>query len=301
MSTLSPSSVLVTGAGGNLGRKIIEALAVAPWCARVVGLDLGADPSPFSAAARAKLTLAEGDLRDSGGAWTGLMEGVDAVVHLAAENPDVDATWLQSARSFDMTVNTGLAALRHRVRRFVFASSNHVMGGYKDLPRAAAMGPGALAADLAPAPGTRWDDGTAFQDSTAYATAKLMGERFLNGLASQSSGAFTAVSLRIGWTQPGENRAATISHAGSVIGGFPAVASDEARRDLRWFRNMWLANDDLEGLVLAAVAADASGWPTPGIVVNAMSANRGMDWDIAATERLLGYRCRHDLYAEIGA
>ena len=86
-----------------------------------------------------------------------------------------------------------------------------------------------------------------------------------------------------------------------MIGGFPAVTSPEAERDLRWFRGMWLANDDLRGLVLAALTTDPSSWPAPAVVVNAMSANCGMAWDIAATERLLGYRCCHDLYTEIVA
>ncbi len=62
---------------------------------------------------------------------------------------------------------------------------------------------------------------------------------------------------------------------------------------------MWLANADLTALFTAAVTADSIAWPAPGIVVNGMSNNRGMDWDIATTSRLLGYRPMHDLYAEL--
>lgn len=107
------------------------------------------------------------------------------------------------------------------------------------------------------------------------------------------------MGVRIGWTQPGENRAATISHAGSTIGGFPDADDEDAKRDLRWFRNMWLANEDLATLFLAALTADPSGWPTPGIVVNGVSNNRDMAWNIAATTDLLGYRPRHDLHEEL--
>lgn len=289
MAHASPASVLVTGACGNLGRKITAALADAPWCRQVVGVDLCADPAS-TAEFGGKVRLVGGDLRDPNGAWRSALADIEAIVHLAAENPDVDATWDQAAHSFDMTMNLGLAAAEAGVRRFVFASSNHVMGGYKDAPLATGLAPGSLSTGLPPAPGTRWHDGTLHQDSTAYATAKLMGERFCTGLAARSGGALTAVSLRIGWAQPGENRAETISHAGSVIGGVPKAETEEARRDLRWFRGMWLANADLAALFLAAVSAEPASWPAPGIVVNGMSDNRGMAWDLATTSRLLGYR-----------
>ena len=93
---------------------------------------------------------------------------------------------------------TGYAAL-------VFASSNHVMGGYKDAPLSTGLQPGGLTTDLPPSPGTKWHDGTTFQNSTRLATAKLMGERLVTGLGLQSEGALTGVSVRIGWAQPGEN------------------------------------------------------------------------------------------------
>ena len=299
MAYTIPSSVLVTGACGNLGRKIIEALAASDWCARIVGLDLSSDPSGFSTSPRSKLELVAGDLTAAGTPWAGAFAGIEAVIHLAAENPNVDATWQQASNSFDQSVNVGLLALMHGVRRIAFASSNHVMGGYKDAPLADTLALGALTTTLAPAPGTKWHDGTSFQDSTAYAAAKLMGERLFTGLAVRSEGRLTSVSIRIGWAQPGENRAATISHAGSTIGGFPQARDDTAKRDLRWFRNMWLANTDLTALFLATVTADPSRWAAPGIVVNGMSNNRGMDWDIETTSDLLRYRPQRNFYAEL--
>ena len=45
-----------------------------------------------------------------------------------------NASWEDSAGSMAHSFNVFLAASRHRVRRVVLASSNHVMGGYKDLP-----------------------------------------------------------------------------------------------------------------------------------------------------------------------
>ncbi|HEU4520142.1 MAG TPA: NAD(P)-dependent oxidoreductase [Microvirga sp.] len=300
--TSPPRSVLVTGAGGNLGRKVIEWLARTEWCRTIVGLDVTAAMAPFSERASRRLRLVAGDLLRPEPAWQDAFHEVDAVIHFAAQNPHTDASWADSQASFDMTLNVALTAEKSAVGRLVFASSNHVMGGYKDAPLADAMGPGALTTAIEPAPGTRWNTGAGFMDSTAYAVSKLMGERLCVGLAAHSGGRLTAVAVRIGWTQPGDNLARTINLAGDPkYGAGPEPSDAEGRRDLRWYRNMWLSNDDLGRVFEAAVTADASRWPAPGIVVNAMSANAGMDWDIGETEALLGYRAEHDMYAELGA
>ena len=62
---------------------------------------------------------------------------------------------------------------------------------------------------------------------------------------------------------------------------------------------MWLSNPDFLALMEAALLAPAGGWPAPGIVVNGMSANAGMAWDIAATRRLLGYESRSNIWQEL--
>jgi hypothetical protein len=77
----------------------------------------------------------------------------------------------------------------------------------------------------------------------------------------------------------------------------PRRESDD--RDLRWFRNMWLSNRDFVALFERAVLADAAAWPRPGIVVNGMSANAGMPWDIETTGALLGYHPLDDVWAEL--
>jgi NAD+ dependent glucose-6-phosphate dehydrogenase len=53
-----------------------------------------------------------------------------------------------------------------------------------------------------------------------------------------------------------------------------------------WLRQMWLSNRDCCQLLERCIAAD----PAIGFaVVNGMSANAGMRWDIEYTRRLLGY------------
>jgi len=193
-----------------------------------------------------------------------------------------------------MTARLAEAAVRAGVRRFVFASSNHVMGGYKDT--AIAQSEGGLATDLPPRVGTQIRTAEGFTNSAPYATAKLMGERLLS--AKAESGAFTAVSLRIGWCQPGENSPLTLSAAGTPKTG-AAAADPDMVRDLRWFRAMWLSNGDLARSVLAAVKADASGWPSRAIVVNAVSANLPTPWDLSAGRRLIGYEPADNVWREI--
>jgi hypothetical protein len=79
--------------------------------------------------------------------------------------------------------------------------------------------------------------------------------------------------MRIGWCQAGENRPGPHMSFG------------------RWGQQMWLSNDDWCQAVVAACTAPFDGFA----VVNVMSDNDGMRWDLADTERLLGYvpRSRH--------
>ena len=59
-----------------------------------------------------------------------LMEGIDAVVHMAGD-PSTRATWENvRARNIDGVYNVYEAARTAGVRRVVFASTNHVMGMY---------------------------------------------------------------------------------------------------------------------------------------------------------------------------
>jgi nucleoside-diphosphate-sugar epimerase len=295
-----PRTVLVSGACGNLGRKVIEACARTPWCERIIGIDRHDDASGFTEEARSRLGLVIGDLTRPDPGWRDAFANVDAVVHLAAINPTPDATWEQVLASFDMTANLLLAAADAGVGRFVFASSNHVMGGYKDAPLADGLGPGRLTTDLEPAPGTRWHNGTRMVDSIAYSTSKVMGERLCRAVAEASDNRLTSVAVRVGWTQTGENDPRTINYSGNHRAEAAGEAtSEDDRRALRWFRNMWLSNRDLGTLFVAAITADAAAWPSRGVIVNGVSRNRGTDWDLTSAEALIGYTPRDDLYDHV--
>jgi nucleoside-diphosphate-sugar epimerase len=93
---------------------------------------------PASPPNDARLFPIRADLR--GPVLLDALAGVDAVIHLAAQNPYPDASWEDASASFDMTAKLVDTCAKASVSRLVFASSNHVMGGYKDTPVALSDG-----------------------------------------------------------------------------------------------------------------------------------------------------------------
>jgi dTDP-4-dehydrorhamnose reductase len=294
----TPARILITGAGGNLGRKLITHLMEADWCKAIIAVDRSAVAlEALLSLGTDKIAPVTADLTDPHDqGWRGALRKADAVVHFAAQNPYPDASWEDSCASLDMTLHLAGAAVDAGVRRFVFASSNHVMGRYKDEPLAETLSPGGLTTDLTPGPGTRWHNGERMLDGTPYAVSKLMGERACAAAAARSD-TLTAVSVRIGWTQPGDNAPETIDATG--VPGKDAPDAPGAERTLRWFRNMWLSNRDFVQAVDRALLASPQTWPSRAIVVNAMSANEGMAWDLEGARRLMGYEAQDDLWREL--
>lgn len=172
----APRTVLITGAAGNIGRKLRAA-----WADRyeIIAIDSQVDPDDPD--------LIVADLATWDESWPAHFDEADAVVHLAA-NPSHLATWPElQGPNIDALANVLLAAATAGVERFVFASSNHAAGGYKT------DSTGPITPDLPPNPGN------------PYGAAKLMGERFGKSFADVFG--MTFVALRIGWVFPDENRA----------------------------------------------------------------------------------------------
>jgi nucleoside-diphosphate-sugar epimerase len=174
-----PRTILITGASGNIGRKLRAA-----WedVYDLVLLDINADP--------AEPEVVAADLSEFDEEWMGLFHGVDTVIHLAA-TPNEHSSWEDLVEpNMDAVCNVFHAAALAGVERIIFASSNHAMSGYRGL------GDIAITVELPPRPGN------------PYGAAKLMAER----LGKSLSGVFdlTFVALRLGWVQAGENRPETL-------------------------------------------------------------------------------------------
>ncbi len=289
-------SVVITGATGNLGGKLIRHLAAQPGYKRLIGLDLRESPEmqrelDSLAADDREIRLVASDLSDwQDQRWRQALEGAEAVVHFATPNPWPDSGWQVGAVAFSMAHHLAHVALDAGVRRFVYASSNHVMGRYRDR----GLGPGELTAELDPGPGTQWMVNGSLLDATPYASSHLAREWLLKNLAAESGGRFEVVIVRVGWNQFGENRPDTLSAAGTPDGEVPSDDPEAALND-HWFRTMWLSNRDFAQLFERALQADSAGWPGPAILVNGVSNNSGTRWSLDEARQYLGYTPQDDV------
>ena len=174
-----PRTVLITGACGNIGRKLRAAWADSY---DLILLDSAAGPEEPEVVAA--------DLSTFDDEWAECFHGADTVVHLAA-NPSERATWEELiGPNLDALANVFHAAALAGVDRVVYASSNHAMSGYRH------VGDGPITVDTPPLPGN------------PYGAAKLMGERLGKSLADAFE--MTFIALRLGWVQPGANRPETL-------------------------------------------------------------------------------------------
>lgn len=98
-----------------------------------------------------------------------------------------------------------------------------------------------------------------------YGASKLFMERY--GLAVAARTGMTFLALRIGYCQPGENRPG------------PQMAFG------RWGQEMWLGNRDWDQAVVRAVTSPFRG----SAVINVVSRNLGMRWDLDEARRTIGY------------
>jgi uronate dehydrogenase len=124
-STANPpfNRLLLTGAAGGLGRVLRDSLK--PLCNTLRLSDI-AEMAPANSAAE---EVQPCDLSDKQAVHQ-LVEGVDAIVHFGGVSVE---------RSFEEILGANIcgvfhiyeAARRHGVKRVVFASSNHVIGFYK--------------------------------------------------------------------------------------------------------------------------------------------------------------------------
>ncbi len=238
-----PRTVLITGACGNIGRKL-RAAWTDVYDLVLIDQEAGDDPE-----------IIEADLAILDDDWITHFHGVDTVVHLAA-NPDDRAPWEELiGPNLDALANVLHAAALAGVERIIFASSNHVMGEYRE------FGDGPITTDMDPRP------------DRPYGVTKLVGERMGQSLARAFD--LTFIALRLGWIQRGKNRHETLP--------------DD------WSRGLWLSNTDLIRLFDAAVEAEIE--DRSFVVVNGMSRNHGMRWDLSDAAELLGYLPVDDAFA----
>ena len=231
-------TVLITGAGGNIGTKLRAHFASLGWT--LVLLDVAGNDDP---------AIIQADLSQWHDDWVSLFADADAVIHLAGR-PSPRTSWADAQQyNIDMTLNIYEAAVRQRAKRLIFASSNWVMAGHR--PEA-----GPLTTAMEPRP------------INPYGVSKLVGERL--GRSYHERWGLSVICFRIGYLQRDDN-----------IPG-PHMGWGE------WGQAMWLSNRDLCHAMERAVIAERVGFA----VLNLMSDNPAMRWDIETARRTIGYAPR---------
>jgi nucleoside-diphosphate-sugar epimerase len=196
--------ILITGAAGNLGTKLRHHLSRRHRL-RLVSLHPGGEAE-----------IQHADLSSWDQRWVDLFEGVDTVVHLAA-NANHMAAWADLVRpNIDMVLNVYQACVMFAVPRVIFASSNHVLSGYRDsdLPFLSSSAP--------PCPGN------------PYGASKLMGEHIGRHFSDRHG--ISSINVRIGWNLKGS-------------GKIPPSSEED------WHRKMWLSDRDYCHLIDCCIDA----------------------------------------------
>ena len=182
------------------------------------------------------------------------VEGMDIVIHLAAD-PRPEAEWESiRAANIDGTYQVVDAAQKAGVRRVIYASSNHITGGYTDTWTP-------MTVDMPVAP------------DSLYGVSKAFGEA-LGRYYSQYHG-LSFVSLRIGNFNE-ENH--------------PRVPIPLSEVDSRQLVLMWISHRDLVQLFRKTIEVKELHYG----VFYGTSGNSGGIWDLRNAREILGYEPEDD-------
>ena len=251
--------IAITGAGGNVGRELLDAFDDSEVLA-------------FTHSEHDDIDSERLDVTDPDDV-TEKLDDIDVVIHLAgASSPDAD--WeAVSATNIQGTKHVLDAAVENAVDRVVFASSNHAVGRYnvdveRDDPETMTLGYAEPVRGEAPP-----------RPDSFYGVSKVACEGLTNYYADLEG--LDVVNLRIGWYMTRD--------------ALRTETDDGEPGRVRFARAIWLSPRDCRDIHRKAATVDL---PETPVTVNAVSRNDDRFHSITETIRLLGYEPR-DNAAEV--
>ncbi len=241
--------VIITGAAGQIGTQIIDELSETHELCLI-------DRSPVSSHKSMITDLSNGHSRTHWKfwleptqhlRWMEAFKNADVVLHLAADQRDTVPEQQLLFNNIQVNLNVIEAAVRHRVPRIVFASSNWAVKAWeRELAPSCYMPDGPkINSDAPPRP------------ITSYGTSKALGE--ISGRMAVDQGRLGSfVAVRIGSYET-------------------APPEDEERR------HRWIGVQDIRGLLRRCVEAEFKGFH----VVYGVSAQPTAPYDLSHTRDLL--------------
>lgn len=281
-SGVAPATVLVTGAGGMIGRAVLDQLDALGVAAVAL---VPEDPGDLRAS-----RVVVGDAGDPP-AVREAVRGVDAVVHLAAlaspHHDTADQVFTRNTRAtFVVLEEAGTAG----VRRAVIAGSYGITG----LPWAA----GYLAPSYLPV-----DESLPLQIEDAYGLSKQVDEA--TAAMMHRRHAMTVLSLRFPFVGHGERLDARVEQGvrdpGSLAADVWAYLHTTDAARACWL-GLTAATSGFHAVFLAAPDTSVP-YPTadlvaafhPGVELRAPFPGRTCPIDVSAATALLGFRAEHEL------
>jgi uronate dehydrogenase len=242
--------VVITGAAGKIGSQIVEELSDRH---KLCLIDRRPVPGRNSVVADLALnrvrSYSKPWLKGRLPRWMKVFDGADVVLHLAAYIRHDDNFPQVLRDNIQATWNVLEAAVRHRVPRVVYASSNWAVK--------------AIEMELAPEcyvpTGPKIDSGEAPRPLTLYGISKAFGEMAGRTLVEEGRLA-SFVSVRIGYYN----------------------AVPPSKEDLR---RRWIGPTDIRSLFRRCMEADFDGFH----VVYGVSAQSTAPYDLSYTKRLFGW------------
>jgi nucleoside-diphosphate-sugar epimerase len=195
--------ILITGAAGNIGGKLQIALMN-----EYDLILLDKDPKDTD-------DIICANLKDYNSQWVKHFENVDSAIHLAG-NPHANATWDELIPdNIDSVLNVCGACVEKRVKRLIFASSCHTMGGYREKNEER------ITVDMESLP------------DSDYGISKVIGERICKNISNRYP--LSVICLRIGWVPRGDVK--------------PDMGTSS------WKKSLWLSDRDLIQIIRRSIEA----------------------------------------------